>query len=332
MKTGIIAAMLAGLLLTTALVAYRGFAEISGLLLSAGWGLVVVALLHLIPATLSSLAWRSLVAPADRKPGFVFLIARLVREGASHLLPVAQVGAELIGARTLTLYGAKADVAGASVAVDLFMEVVTQFLFTLFGLLLLVLAGVHNSTVFWLFIGLAAMIPVLGACVMAQRSGVFKLVEQWVEKLAAKWPWMSLGSVDGLHESIQSMCRNRNGLLAAGALHMMAWLLGGAEVWLALYFMGHSVSVQQALILESLGMAIRGAAFLVPGALGVQEGGLMLVGVMVGLSPDAGLAVSLAKRLRDLLLGIPALLKWQFLETRKVWLDRNPADTPQSKP
>ena len=278
MKVGIIIAILAGLVLTVMLIAYRGLAEISGMLFVAGWGLILVALLHLIPAVLSSLAWRSLISATGRNPFRVFLLARLVREGASHLLPVAQVGAELVGARVLTLHGTQANVAGASVVVDLFMEVLSQVMFTLLGLLLLVLAGVHNRTVFWMFIGLAAMLAVLGGFILAQRSGMFKVLEHLMEKLAAKWPWISLGAVDGLHEAIQTICRNRRALLAAGGLHMTAWLLGAAEVWLA---------------------------------------------------------VSLAKRLRDLLLGVPALLYWQYLEGRKVWIERTresiKANVPSSR-
>jgi putative membrane protein len=329
MKVGIIAALLAGLAIATALIAYSGFAEISGLLLSAGWGLVAASLLHLLPAALSSMAWRSQLPYPERKPLLIFLTARLVREGASHLLPLAQVGAEIIGARVLTLFGSKAGMAGAAVVVDLSMEVVSQFLFTLIGLLLLVLSGVHDRTVFWLFIGLGAMLPLLGGFVLAQRRGMFKTLEVLVENIADKWPWMSLGKVDGLHDTIHQMYGNHRSLLIGATLHLLAWVLGAAEVWLALYFMGHTITLYQAFILESLGMAIRGAAFLIPGALGVQEGGLMLVSAMLGLSPDIGLALSLAKRVRDILLGVPALLKWQLLEGRKIW-GNGGANTPRS--
>jgi hypothetical protein len=68
------------------------------------------------------------------------------------------------------------------------------------------------------------------------------------------------------------------------------------------------VSWVNALLLESLGQAIRGAAFAVPGALGVQEGGYLLLAPLVGLPPDMALALSLAKRAREIILGLPGLL------------------------
>ena len=67
-----------------------------------------------------------------------------------------------------------------------------------------------------------------------------------------------------------------------------------------------------ALLLESLGQAVRGAAFAVPGALGVQETGYVLLAPLAGLTPDVALALSLAKRVRELLLGLPGLLYLHF--------------------
>jgi hypothetical protein len=65
-------------------------------------------------------------------------------------------------------------------------------------------------------------------------------------------------------------------------------------------------------MLESLGQAVRAGAFAVPGALGVQEGGYVMLGRVVGLEPETALALSLTKRVRELVLGIPGLIAWQL--------------------
>ena len=69
--------------------------------------------------------------------------------------------------------------------------------------------------------------------------------------------------------------------------------------------------MRTALVIESLGEAIRTVAFPIPAALGVQEGGLVLLGGLFGLTPDVSVALSLAKRVRELGLGIPGLVVWQ---------------------
>ena len=57
---------------------------------------------------------------------------------------------------------------------------------------------------------------------------------------------------------------------------------------------------------------------MVPSGLGVQEGAYALLGPLFGLPADAALALSLLKRARDLAIGIPLLLGWQVIESRRT--------------
>jgi uncharacterized membrane protein YbhN (UPF0104 family) len=65
---------------------------------------------------------------------------------------------------------------------------------------------------------------------------------------------------------------------------------------------------------------MRHIAFMVPAGLGVQEATLILLGEVFGISGELALAVSMAKRLRELMCGLPPLLSWQWLETRRLKL------------
>jgi uncharacterized membrane protein YbhN (UPF0104 family) len=78
--------------------------------------------------------------------------------------------------------------------------------------------------------------------------------------------------------------------------------------------MGHPVGIGEALVIESLLHAVRGAAFAVPGALGAQEGALVLLCAAFGIPPEQAIALSLVKRAADLVLGVPGLIGWQMLE------------------
>jgi uncharacterized membrane protein YbhN (UPF0104 family) len=51
--------------------------------------------------------------------------------------------------------------------------------------------------------------------------------------------------------------------------------------------------------------------FAVPGALGIQEGGYIVICRALGLSPEIAIALSLIKRLREVVLGVPGLILWQ---------------------
>ncbi len=82
--------------------------------------------------------------------------------------------------------------------------------------------------------------------------------------------------------------------------------------------MGSPVTIQEALVLESLSTAFRSAAFAIPGGLGVQDGGILFIGVMIGLSPEKALALALAKRFREIVVGVPGLIWWFVVEGRQA--------------
>src|SRR5262249_59380092 len=99
---------------------------------------------------------------------------------------------------------------------------------------------------------------------------------------------------------------------SSGVGHVVSGLPGAGEIWLALRFLGHPVGLARAIVIESLAESVRTAAFTVPGALGVQEGGFLVLGRLFGLTPDVALALSLAKRVREVALGVPGLVAWQL--------------------
>jgi putative membrane protein len=320
-KLGLGLATLAGLFLLIALVAYNGFAGVAKEFLAAGWaGILAASLFHFVPLMFSALGWRSLLAREWTAPPILFVWVRLIREGVANLLPVVQIGGEVVGARILTFHGLRGGVAGASVVVDLTVEVGTQFLFTLIGLGFLVVGHRDSGAYYWLIAGLAIAVPLLLGFFAAQHWGLFKLLEHAVERMADKWEWFKEVSLSGLHDSIKKIYRNPRGVMGACVCHLLSWIVGSGEIWIALRFMGHGVNFREALILESLAQAVRSVGFAVPGALGVQEGGFLLVGGLLGISPDVSLALSLVKRVRDLLLGLPSLAGWHVLEGRRMWL------------
>ena len=328
-KRGLALLMVAGIAVLLSLVGYFGFASVAAALAAVGWGLFLIPLFHLVPLLLSSLGWQALHSGTWPSPIAVFLRARWIRESIDGLLPVGQVGGELIGARMLTKHGAKASAAVAGCIVDLTMEVVSQFFFGLVGLGLLVARHGYSGPVYWLIVGVCVAAPALLGFVLAQRWGLFKLVERGLESLAQWLGLDSLGQMTGLHDAIAAIHRDRRGLAVSFMWHFSSWVIGAGEIWLALHFMGQPADFGTALILESLGQAVRSAAFVVPGAFGVQEVGFVVLGAILGLDPEVGLAVSLVKRVRDLALGLPGLLAWQLAEghTLMRWLKSGSSPT-----
>jgi uncharacterized protein (TIRG00374 family) len=126
------------------------------------------------------------------------------------------------------------------------------------------------------------------------------------------------GRAEAIDEAIVATYRRRSALSYSSLLRLVGWISSVGEVWLAMRVLGKPLSVIDSFILESLSTGVRGAAFMVPGALGAQEGGMVLFGALLGLPADLALAVSLTKRVRELALGLPGLAAWQWVEGRRL--------------
>ncbi|SME94343.1 putative membrane protein [Tistlia consotensis] len=325
-RLGIGLTALAGLLVAIALIAGQGVAAVTGAVLGLGWGLLWTSLFHLVPMVFSTLGWWVL-QPSPRLGGpLLFFWTRWIREAVDALLPLGQLGSGLVGARILSLHGATPrDEKGAAIGgtmggavVDMTLEGITQVPFTLLGIALLAVRHGYDERIGWMVVGVGVAVVLLAGLVLAQRGGLFALLERGLELIARRTGWQALGRTQGLHDAIALLHRDRRRLTAGFLLHSLSWLFGAGETWLALWFMGRPADLVDALILESLGAAVRSAAFAIPGGLGAQEGGYLLVAGMLGLDPGTGLALSLVKRVRDLLLGLPALAAWQVVEGRHL--------------
>jgi uncharacterized membrane protein YbhN (UPF0104 family) len=107
-------------------------------------------------------------------------------------------------------------------------------------------------------------------------------------------------------------------LVFAGLLQLIAFFSASFEIWFVLRLFGHPIDVTAAIMLESMTQAARHLAFVVPAGLGVQEGMFVLFGHVLGISAELALAVSMAKRLREVLCGVPALVSWQWAEASRL--------------
>ena len=299
------------------MVAWFGALSIGMEVLAAGWIIPLTTALLVFQLYLSAVAWRISMDVAI--PGLSrFLRIRWIREAVNSMLPVAQLGGNLVGIRLLTQRRVGGVRAAAGTVLDLTIEALTQFLFTLAGFVVLAVIDSDRSWAPWLGGVVLTGALGVGGFILAQRIGLMRLVEVLADKLAGMFPAFAFGGAAGLHDELLQLQRNPRALLKASSLHLLAWILGTIEVWLALTAMGQQPGIAEAFVIESLGMAARSAGFAVPGALGVQEGGLIVVCGLFGINPDTAIALSMLKRLREMVIGIPGLVAWQWSEGKRI--------------
>jgi glycosyltransferase 2 family protein len=319
MKALPIVAAVAGMAVMTALVVAFGAGAVTRSLISVGWdGFAAVCLIQFTLIATMGIAWRGLVAGA---PIWAFLWARLVRDAGSEVLPLSPVGGCVLGARAVALAGVPAATAAASTIVDLTLEFFAKLAYTALGLIWLVHLRPGSPFALPLTAGLAAASLVAVGFILIQQRGSGPL-DRLAGLLGRGWAERVAAGAAALRAALADIYRRKAGLWGGFLLHLACWIAGASEAWVALRFADRALPFGEVLVIESLLYAIRTLAFAIPNAVGVQEGAYILVGTAFGLTPEMALALSLLKRARDLVIGLPVLGIWQIVETGRLWRRR----------
>lgn len=249
------------------------------------------------------------------RPGVSFracLASRVLRDAGGNLLVFFPGLGEAIGTRALVLAGVKTRDAIIASTLDVLAEGIAQVPYGLLALLVLPQLVRPSSDQFDLGWGslpiLFLLIVLLGLLVwigwkLVRRTDsaparlIFR-VRAEAARLRADW------------------ATRRRGMAIALLLHLVAWAVGGLQLWAAAQVLGLSLDVLPAIIIESAAYAARAMLFFVPGGLAVQEAALLVACGAFGIGTVPALALALVLRLRDLVFGLP-LLGWPLLEYRR---------------
>ena len=311
------AAALFGLALATGLIGWFGLDRVLAGALSIGWkGFALLLLWQGCLFSLLGFGWWTLLPP--RRPHVrIFIWARMVRDGAANCLPFSAVGGFLLGARAATLHGLAWPVASASTLVDVTAEFLTQIVFAVAGLGFLTFERPATGLVLPYAIGIA-LAAMGGAGFVAVQLGAGPLARRLGRRIRSARLSALIARIELLQGDLIRIYAGRGRVAVSSGIHLLAWVANGVAGWLIIRLVGVPIGIPEALTIEALLQAALTAAFAVPGFAGIQEGAYVVLGGIFGISPDAAIAVSLVRRARDVAVGVPTLLIWQFIEARRL--------------
>ncbi len=277
--------------------------------------LAISAAVHLPQIILTGLAWRVLINIEPRPSILAMTALRWYREAANALLPAGALVGQAATARLVARQGVPGSVAGATATVDLTMEAVSQLFVTLAGFgLLLTRDGGEDGLAGFAITGLGIAAAGVIAMIALQRRLPLRPLEALLNRLSRRWPALKPTWIEDFQQAVLRLHEDKKALGAAVLLHSAAWMLGAVEIAGVLTLLGHPVSLTDALIIESLAQALRNAGFMLPGAIGVQEGAVVAVSALVGVPAAPALTTALVRRAREVLFGLPGLVAWRRSE------------------
>ena len=284
------------------------WADLSGL----SWRLALLMLPQALVSLVDGVGWR--YAFPERRPSVGAAVTiRLAGEAVNDTTPTGQLGGDALKAWLVGRAGIPLAEGLVAAVVGKTALVTSQVAFLAVGL-----AAVHArpeaapALATGLSILTVAGLAAAAGFLWAQARGLFRTGSRALE-------WVGLGgrvsaAAARLDADLRRYYRHRRGRLAVAiGLHLLGWLAGALEVWLALRFLGAPVPLDAALVIEAAATGVRSAGFLVPASLGIQEGGLVAIFAALGLGGSLGLTFGAVRRVREatwILVGYASLAAW----------------------
>ena len=323
-----------GLLLFAGLIYRVGLTAVLEALQRLGWLTPLVVIPYFTSYFVDSIGWLWVLrrgfppAAGNPAPGLLQVFAiRAAGEAVNGITPTAYLGGEPLKAWLLQQHGVPLVPGLASVLVSKTALMLTQGGFVFLGALI----ALHRwrseiplpaAAVLGLLLGALTF----GLLIGVQRRGLFGILlgisRRWSgrEALLASWETDLLALDEQLRGFYKS--RIRDFFICCG-FHFLGWVVGTWEVFLTLWLLGEPVDFLSAFSIEALSGVAKLAAVIVPGSVGVQEGGQVVIFAAFGLTAPLAVTFSLLRRGREALwigFGMAVLVKRHALG----WLRGSP--------
>jgi len=162
-------------------------------------------------------------------------------------------------------------------------------------------------------VGLALLAGAFAGLIWAEHHWA-TLYRAITQRVASRWLRRAAEQADATQQELNGVLGRTRRLGAAAAIHLVGWAGSGLTVWIAYRLLGGRIDIVSAMALEGVVSGALAIAFLVPAGLGAQEASYVALGRLFGMPAHLSLSLSLVRRARDTVIGVPALASWQAVE------------------
>ena len=306
------------------LVLHIGLPTLAGELHKLGANLLWVLLPSVAMYFFEALGWRVTLGRHARKIGFgrLFLI-RMAGEAVNFTTPAAYLGGEPMKAYLLSRYSVPLVDGLASVVTAKTIMTLAEILFILMGIgLALGLLNRSGEVISAAFISLAILALGAGLFLAVQRRGLFVGLLRVLEHIGLRIAWLKTREhkLIALDEAISRFyAQDKLGFAYAFLLFFLGWAVESAEVYLILYFLGQPIDMVTAFALAALAEFVKSGTAFIPGSIGGQEAGTLVLLVAFGYTEGVGIAFAIVRRVREIFWIAFGLVALAF-ENRRVYL------------
>jgi len=265
------------------------------------WRFILIFLPYPLVFFFDTLGWRYTFERTIPMGLLRLVRIQIIGKAVNVITPLAPIGGEPIKAYLLQRGGIPLPEGLASVVISRTVATIAQGLFIL-GItgVVFISLGLPHPLMKAVSAVLLAGGVLVGAFLLVQTRGLFSGLLGMARRLKLGFAFLE-EEVRDLDRRIGGYYRHRKGRFVLSlTFHVLSWLVEGLEVSVLLMLLDLPGSFTIALGIAAFSSAIRAASFVIPGSLGIQEGGNVFTFVSFGFSPEAAMAFSILRRIREL--------------------------------
>jgi len=294
-----------GLALFAWFVQRAGVGEIARAFSNLGWLAPVVLLPFGLVYLLDTLGWRFAFGD-EGVPGVGFgtlVRIRWAGESINTVLPSAYIGGEAAKVELLHKLGVSRVQSASSVVAGKTAQVFAQVAFIATGAIAGTTILPEQSPA---RLGMLC-ITVFATCIVLllfrlQQRGMFRTLVTFLPVRALTRRAESLRQLDD--RIFEFYRKDRRHFLLSTATYFAGWLADTLEILLVSHLLGMPIDFSHALAVEAFIGVAKALGIFVPGALGVQESGIVFLCYLFGLPPALGISYAIIRRGRDIVYAL----------------------------
>jgi len=295
---------------------YKFFAgpESIKLILNAKYKIFYLIIAHLPTLYFDSLAWIILMVKNKLSMTQAFVIT-WISQTSGKFIPSGNITGEFVRFFLARKSGQKFSEASSTVLMDLFIATFSLFIIGLAALIFIVFS-IKSNLIFNQFQYLILAFSLISLGTLFFLLIIRKRVISKFLVSTKKFEFLNKKNIYNLLRldiSLNKLSHRKSRLLGAILLRLIGWISGAFEIYIFFWIIGVDAKVTDVIIIESVTSIIRSAAFFIPSAIGIQELAFVIVGELVGYSSIVSFSVAIGRRLREIMVGIPAIITWIFI-------------------
>lgn len=271
--------------------------------------LCVILFPSLLMYVFEAYGWKVTLGPsAQAVPYWRLFAIRAAGEVVNMTTPTAYAGGEPLKAYLLRKHNVPIVEGLASVVIAKTTMTIAEVLFILVGVALAFwLLGVDGSSaqvVAGGVLGVGLLVFGVAGFVLIQRHGLFTWTLGLLRRLGLRIGFLEAreNQLKELDQTILNFYSHHQGaFFASTGLYFLGWMAEVLEVLVIVYYLGEPTHLLSAVSIGALSVFIKGGTFFIPGSLGAQDGGNLLLLKAFGYSDVTGITFALLRRFRELI-------------------------------